>query len=95
MILTTKKCEFFTDKVEYLGHIIRSRKFKIDNAHTASLKYALPPTNESELRYFLELCNVYRRFVDNFVQKAVLLHILLQKITPENFTLKGEQTQAF
>lgn len=93
--LKIKKCKFFTKTVEYLGHIIMPGKLEIDHAHTASLREALPPTNKSELRSFLGLCNVYRRFVENFAHKAGCLHTLLQKHSPEQFSLNNEQLGAF
>lgn len=33
-----KKCTFFSDKVEYLGHVIRAGKLEVDNAQHASLR---------------------------------------------------------
>lgn len=60
-----------------------------------SLKLSLHPTSTSELRSVLRLCEVYRRFVDNFGHKAGSLHTLFQKNTPKNFTLSEEQTKPF
>ena len=93
--LKIKKCKFFTTTVEYLGHVIKPGRLEIDHAHTASLREALPPTNKSELRSFLGLCNVYRRFVENFSTKAGPLNELLRKNTPDKFTLNDDQLKAF
>lgn len=43
-----KKCEFFTDTVEYFGHIIKPGKLEIGHALTAYLKNSFSPANESE-----------------------------------------------
>lgn len=64
--LQIKKDKFIRTEVEYIGHINKPGKIKIDHAHTASLRNALPPTNKSEYRSCLEPCNVYCRFSDNF-----------------------------
>ena len=53
------KCDFFTDTVKYLGHIIRPGTLEIDHAATKALKGLRHTTTQSELRSFLGLCNVY------------------------------------
>lgn len=68
--LKIKKCSFFTQEVEYLGHIIKPGRLEIDRAHTESLRQAQPPTEKSSLQSFLGLCNVYRRFIDKFSKLA-------------------------
>ena len=93
--LNIKKCKCFTTAVEYLGNIIKHGTLEVDHAHTASLKEALPPTNKSELRSFLGLCNVYRRFVHKYSTVAGPLNALPQKNQPDNFTLDEIQLEAF
>ena len=94
--LKLKKCEFFTDKVKYLGHIIRPGQLEINQAHTAALANMQHPTNQSELRSFMGLCNVYRRFIPNFSLMAGPLNSMLKKGHPVKFgPLTPEQAQAF
>ena len=93
--LKISKCRFFSDKVEYLGHIIRPGKLEVDRAHTASLRDAKPPTTKTELRSFLGLFNVYRRFVKDFTGLAHPLNKLLQKGSPDKFELDAEQLASF
>lgn len=93
--LKIKKCKLFTTKVEYLGHIITPGKLQVDQANTASLREALPPKNKSELRSFLGLCNVYRRFVRNFSKVAGPLNELITKGSPDSFELREKQTESF
>lgn len=45
--LTISKCLFFSDNVEYLGHLIKPGKLEIDDANTKSLKKARPPEIKS------------------------------------------------
>ena len=80
--LKIKKCTFFSDSVEYLGHVIKPGKLEIDGANTKSLRDAKPPTTKTELRSFLGLCNVYRRFIKNFSMTAHPLNELLKKRFP-------------
>ena len=58
MTLRLKKCSFFTDRIKYLGHIIRPGRLEIDRAHVAPLKDATPPETITQLRSFLGFANV-------------------------------------
>lgn len=83
--LNISRCTFFSDKIDYLGHVIRQGEIHIDDTNTKSLRSAKPPTNKSELRSFLGLYNVYRRFIDNLAKTAHPLHLLFRKGSPEKF----------
>ena len=94
--LKLKKCKFFTNAVEYLGHTIRPGRLEIDEAHTKALKEAKPPKTKSALQFFLGLANVYRRFVRGFTNIAAPLNRLLKNGMPdklEGFNL--EEQKAF
>ena len=93
--LKIKKCKVFSKTVEYLGHVIKPGKLEIDNANTKSLRGAKPATTKTELRSFLGLCNVYRRFIKNFSMTAHPLNALLTKGSPDKFELNGDQLAAF
>ncbi len=74
-----KKCSFLTNKVKYLGHLIEPGRLSVDKASVAALQEALPPRNKTELRSFLGMCNVYRRFVHNYAKIVHPLNVLLKK----------------
>ena len=93
--LKIKKCKFFTTTVDYLGHVIKPGKLEIDRTNTESLRKAAPPTSKTELRSFLGLCNVYRRFIPNFTDIASPLNALLKKNSPDSFKLDAVQVQSF
>ena len=77
--LKLKKCHFFTDTVNYLGHIIRPGLLSVDQSRVAALKHAQNPRTQSELRSFLGLCNVYRRFVQRYSYLAAPLNQFLKE----------------
>ena len=60
----------------------------------ASLRDENPPTTQTELRSFLGLYNVYRRFIEQFSKFAHPLNQVLKKI-PDKFELNEEQTNSF
>ena len=96
LTLKLPKCTFFTDTVKYLGHIIRPGRLEIDRARVAGLSEALPPRTKTELRSFLGVCNVYRRFVPKFAKVASPLSDMLKKGTPDPFSeLDSSQLTAF
>ena len=80
--LKLKKCEFFSEKVKYLGHILRPGKLKISKTRIAALEIAEPQRDPSELRSFLGLCNVCRRLIPQFAETAAPLEVLFEKGAP-------------
>jgi hypothetical protein len=80
--LKLKKCHLFSETVDYLGHVIRPGGLGVAEKNTAALKTAPLPRTQTELRSFLGLCNVYRRFVPRFSAIAAPINALLCKGTP-------------
>ena len=94
--LKLKKCIFFAKFVDYLGHVIRPGRLEVATQNTEALKCFKEPTTQTELRSFLGLCNVYRRFVPNFARTAAPLNAFLKKgCTTELPPFNEEQSAAF
>ena len=80
--LNLKKCEFFKQQVDYLGHVIRPGKLSVALKTTEAVAGFHPPKTQTHVKSFLGLCNVYRRFVPNFARVAAPLNALLKKGKP-------------
>jgi hypothetical protein len=94
--LKLKKCHLFAETVDYLGHVIRPGRFGVAEKNTTALKTAPLPRTQTELRSFLGLCNVYRRFVPKCTAIAARLNASLGKGTPPQLgPLQPEAIAAF
>lgn len=63
MTLKLKSCHFFLELIDCLGQVIAPGKLKAEKTITEAIKSLRYPRDIYQMRYFLGLCNVYRRFV--------------------------------
>lgn len=77
--LNIDKCEFFKNKITYLGFHIDSKGLSKTNERVESVLQSPIPQDISELRAFVGLVNYYSRFIPNYADKMVPLYQLLQK----------------
>ena len=61
-----KKCEFWLEKVGFLGHIITKKGISVDPVKIEAIKAWPRPTNVTKVRSFLGLVGYYQRFVEGF-----------------------------
>jgi RNase H-like domain found in reverse transcriptase/Integrase zinc binding domain len=82
--------------VSYLGHMIGPGTLSVSEKNTRALRTAKPPSTQTELRSFIDLCNVYRRFVSGFAKIAAPLNALIRKgESPKLCELSEAQLLAF
>ena len=87
MSLNLKKCSFFTKYIKHLGHIVRPGTIEVDKASTCCLEGLRSPKTISELRSFLRVCNIYRRFIRCLTDIATPLNELLEGNPRKNFPI--------
>ena len=73
------KCQFWLDKVAFLGHVISVEGVSVDPKKIEAVVNWKPPKNVSEVRSFLGLAGYYRKFVEGFSKIAAPLTKLTRK----------------
>ena len=83
------KCEFFKDKVEYLGFDVSARGVQPNLDKVRAVVEWPKPSSVKNVRSFLGLARFYRRFIRNFSLKARPL----TELTKDNATWWWEEPQ--
>jgi len=68
--LNAQKCHLFSCRVESLGHVVRPGCLSVNEKNLKAIKKAIFPKTRSQIRSFLGMCNVYRRFTVDFAKTA-------------------------
>ncbi len=93
MKIHLKKCEFVVTSVLYLGHIILPNGIMAHWAKVVAILEMPNPTDVHTLKSFIELCNYYRIYVQNFSTIAHPFYALLKKDVA--WTWSEEDQEAF
>ncbi|CAA0808123.1 Uncharacterized mitochondrial protein AtMg00860, partial [Striga hermonthica] len=86
------KCEFWLQRVAFLGHIITSAGIEVNPSKIAAVQNWSAPKNPSEVRSFLGLAGYYRRFIEGFSKIALPLSQLTRKSVKFEWTNRCESS---
>jgi len=70
LFLYPEKCEFYKQRIEYLGLVISENKVSIDPVKVTGVQEWPTPKNKMDIQAFLGFMNFYRRFIQDFSAKA-------------------------
>lgn len=73
------KCDFFSDHVEFLGHVIDREGIHMMDSKVKAIREWPTPTSVEDIRCFLGTIGYYRKFIKNFSKIAAPLNDLLKK----------------
>ena len=73
------KCIFARNQVEYLGHVVSGRGVEPEPSKVQAMVQWPTPTSVKDLRGFLGLTGLYRKFIRNYASIATPLTTLLCK----------------
>ncbi|CAI7877263.1 unnamed protein product [Closterium sp. NIES-54] len=79
LLTKVSKCEFFQDRLEFLGHVISEARVEIDPKNLNTVKVWHPPMNITEVQSFLGFVNYVRRIVPEMASFTARLMDLLWK----------------
>jgi len=80
--LRLPKCRSFRTTVQYLGHEIKPGRLGVMDAQTRAPRETHFPTTRTQVRSFVGMCNVFRRFVPNFSRMAAPLTDIMGSTAP-------------
>jgi hypothetical protein len=84
--VNASKCEFWLDKVKFLGHVISKEGIAMDPSKIETVLSWEQPTNVIEIRSFVGLAGYYRRFIEGFAKIVGPLTQLTKKDQPFAWT---------
>jgi hypothetical protein len=91
--LNPDKCDFYQEKILFLGHMISKEGIQPNPALVEKIKNCPRPTTKTKVRSFLGLASYYRRFIRNFSGIARPLYNLTKQ--DEVFAWTEECEQAY
>ena len=65
-----RKCDFYKDRIHYLGHIISDEGISVDPEKIEAIMNWPNPKNVTDVRSFMRLAGYCRRFIEGFSKVA-------------------------
>jgi len=89
--LKAAKCHLSKEEVEYLGHVIRPGRVHVLEKNLRALRGLRYPETRTQMKCFLGICGVYRRFVADFAKISKHLVALTSTKLPKRLPPPREE----
>ena len=73
------KCDFFKDKIQYLGHLVSKDGIFVDPDKVKAIMEWPVPKNVSDIRSFMGITGYYRKFREDFSKISYHINSLQNK----------------
>ena len=85
------KCNFFEERVKYLGHVISGNGIEPDPEKVQAIEQLQPPTTVKEVRSIVGMASYYRAFIPNFSELIRPLTELTRKNARFEWSLERQK----
>ena len=86
------KCNFFKDKIQYLGHVITKEGILVDPKKIKAIEKWLVPKDVTDVQSFMGITSYYRRFIEGFSRIANPITSLQKKGKKFEWNQKCEES---
>ncbi|CAA0839164.1 Uncharacterized mitochondrial protein AtMg00860, partial [Striga hermonthica] len=86
------KCEFWLQRVAFLGHIVTARGIEVDPSKIEAVSKWDTPRSAADVRIFLGLAGYYRRFIEGFSKIAQPLTNLTKNAVRFDWSAQCEES---
>ena len=86
------KCDFFKDKIQYLGHVVTKEEISVDPEKIRAIKDWPVPKDVTDIRSFMGITGYNRRFIEGFSRIANPITSLQKKGNKFDWNQKCEES---
>ena len=65
------KCDFFKDKIQYLGHVVTKEGISVDPEKIKAIEDWPVAKDVTDVRSFMGITSYYRRFIEGFAKLQI------------------------
>ena len=92
LLVLLSKCDFYRDRIQYLGHIISEEGILVDPEKIEAIMNWPTARNVTDVRSFMGLAGYYRIFIEGFSKVACAITSLQKKGTEFEWTSRCEES---
>ena len=92
MYAKLSKCDFYKDRIDYLGHIISEEGISVEPKKIEAIMNWPTPRNMTDVRSFMGCVGYYKRFIEGVSKVACAITSLQKKGIKFEWTVRYEES---